>query len=214
DWCVGALTTLLENEGLLENTLIIFTSDNGPVINDGYKDEAVEKLGDHKPWGPLRGGKYSLYEAGTRVPFIAYWPGTIKPGVSEALICQIDLLASLAELTGTDVKAGDSEELLDVLLGISDNGRTALILEASSRTALRYGDWVMIPPYNGPAINKQVNIELGNASGYQLYNLKTDLGQQENLAEREPEKLEELIAEFKRIRGTDADKHVKPLILQ
>lgn len=214
DWCVGALTALLENEGLLGNTLIIFTSDNGPVINDGYKDEAVEKLGDHKPWGPLRGGKYSLYEAGTRVPFIAYWPGTIKPGVSEALICQIDLLASLAELTGTDVKAGDSEELLDVLLGISDNGRTALILEASSRTALRYGDWVMIPPYNGPAINKQVNIELGNASGYQLYNLKTDLGQQENLAERQPEKLEELIAEFKHIRGTDADKHVKPLILQ
>ncbi len=214
DWCVGELIDLLEKEGSLEHTLIIFTSDNGPVINDGYEDDAVEKLGDHKPWGPLRGGKYSLYEAGTRVPFIAYWPGTISPGVSEALICQIDLLASLAELTGTGVKAGDSEELLDVLLGTSDDGRTALILEASSRTALRSGDWVMIPPYNGPAINKQVNIELGNSTEYQLYNLKTDLGQHENLAGQQPEKLKELIAEFERIRGTDADEHVKPLILQ
>ena len=66
----------------MDNTLIIFSSDNGPVLNDGYYDDAVEKIGDHTPSGGLRGGKYSLFEAGTRVPFITYWKGKIKPGVT------------------------------------------------------------------------------------------------------------------------------------
>ena len=73
DWCIGQLLSTLEQEGLLDNTLILLSSDNGPVLNDGYYDDAVEKLGDHTPAGPLRGGKYSLFEAGTRVPFISYW---------------------------------------------------------------------------------------------------------------------------------------------
>jgi len=214
DWCVGELIELLDKEKILENTLIVFTSDNGPVVNDGYEDGAVEKLGNHKPWGPLRGGKYSLYEAGTRIPFIVYWKGTIRPKVSDALVCQIDLLASLAKLTGSTASTGDSEDHLDALLGNSDAGRTTLILEASSRTALRHGDWVMIPPYDGPALNKQVNIELGNAPGYQLYDLKTDLGQQRNLATQQPDTLNKLIAEFERIRGTDHGNQVEPLVLQ
>jgi arylsulfatase A-like enzyme len=91
DWCIGELVNALEQQGLLENTLIILSSDNGPVLNDGYYDDAVEKLGGHKPWGPLRGGKYSLFEAGTRVPFITYWKGTIEPASSGALISQIDI---------------------------------------------------------------------------------------------------------------------------
>src|SRR5690606_12071279 len=88
DWCVGEFMKTLEEEGILDNTLIIFTSDNGPVINDGYYDDAVEKLGDHKPAGPLRGGKYSLFEAGTRVPFIVHWANAVKPKVSDAMISQ------------------------------------------------------------------------------------------------------------------------------
>ena len=80
DWCIGELHKTLENEGILDNTLIIFSSDNGPVLNDGYYDDAVEKLGNHKPSGGLRGGKYSLFEAGTKVPFISYWKGKINPG--------------------------------------------------------------------------------------------------------------------------------------
>ena len=102
DWCIGELIKTLHNEGLLENTLIVFTSDNGPVLNDGYFDDAVEKLGKHKPNGPLRGGKYSLFEAGTRVPFVTYWKGKIEPKVSHALVCQMDLLASFAKLVGTE----------------------------------------------------------------------------------------------------------------
>ncbi len=201
DWCIGEFLKTLEEEGLLENTLIIFSSDNGPVVNDGYYDEAVEKLGDHKPWGPLRGGKYSLYEAGTRVPFIVQWKGRINPGTSDAVFCQLDLLASLADLTGQQSESDDSQNLLDVLLGDSSQGRTDLILEASSRTALRKGDWVMIPPYDGPERNQQVNIELGNSKEYQLYNLKDDIDQQNNLAKTEPDTLKEMIARYEAIRG-------------
>ncbi|GAB1452218.1 hypothetical protein MASR2M47_22740 [Draconibacterium sp.] len=203
DWCLGEFIKTLEEEGLLENTLIIFTSDNGPVVNDGYVDEAVERLGDHKPWGPLRGGKYSLFEAGTRVPFITYWKGKIQPSVSDALICQLDFLSSLAALARSDTREKDSQELLDVLLGKSNNGRDELILEATSRTALRQGNWIMIPPYKGPAVQKSVNIELGNSPEFQLYNLKEELGQQTNLAEKEPKKLQEMIGSFQKIRGKE-----------
>ena len=191
----------LEQEGLLENTLVILSSDNGPVLNDGYYDDAVEKLGEHKPAGPLRGGKYSLYEAGTRLPFITFWKGKIQPAVSDALISHLDLLSSLARLVGSETRAPDSEELLDVLFGKSQKGREEMILEATSRTAFRKGDWVMIPPYKEPAVNNQVNIELGNSSEFQLFNLKDDIGQQKNLAAENPGKLQEMISDFKRIRG-------------
>jgi len=203
DWCVGEFIETLEKEGILENTLIIFSSDNGPVINDGYKDDAVEKLGDHTPWGPLRGGKYSLFEAGTRVPFITYWKGKINPGVSDALICHLDILSSLAELVGSETRGPDSQQLLDVILGKTRDGRQELVMEATSRTALQKGEWVMIPPYKGPAINKNVNIELGNSEEYQLYNLSEDLGQRKNLANEDPEKLREMVETFTKIRGEE-----------
>jgi arylsulfatase A-like enzyme len=200
DWSIGELIKTLEKESLLENTLIIFTSDNGPVVNDGYYDDAVERLGDHKPAGPLRGGKYSLFEAGFRIPFVTYWKGRIKPAVSDAVVCQLDLLASLGHLAGQEVKGMDSQNYLDVFLGKSKKGRTELVLEASSRTALRQGDWVLIPPYNGPAVNKMVNIELGNSKEYQLYNVKTDIGQRNNLAQSQPEKLKQMVAAYNQLQ--------------
>lgn len=203
DWCIGEFIRTLEEAKLLENTLIVFSSDNGPVLNDGYFDDAVEKLGDHQPNGSLRGGKYSLFEAGTRVPFITYWKGTIQPGKSDALICQMDLLASIAKLVGSNQKAEDSQDMLDVLMGKSQQGRTELILEASTRTALRQGDWLMITPYKGPAIADKVNIELGNSDSYQLYNLKEDIGQKNNVAEAHPEKLKNMIMTFEKLRGND-----------
>lgn len=201
DWCVGEFVKTLEELDLLDNTLIIFSSDNGPVLNDGYYDDAVEKLGDHQPAGPLRGGKYSLFEAGTRVPLIVSWKGTIEPGVSDALVCHIDIMNSLSRLVGSDLEGPDSQDLLDVFLGKTDQGREDLVIEATTRTAYRKGDWVMIPPYQGPAVNRQVNIELGNSNDYQLYNLAEDLSQQENLAGKEPEKLQEMIDGFMEVRG-------------
>ena len=201
DWCVGEFLKTLEDNQLLENTLIIFTSDNGPVVNDGYYDDAVEKLGKHTPSGPLRGGKYSLYEAGTRIPFITFWKGTIRPGVSDALVCQIDLMASIAALTGQNYTGKDSQNLLDVFLGKSDKGRESLVLEASGRTALRQGNWVLIPPYKGPAINKNVNIELGNSSDYQLYDLTKDLSQQHNVAKENEGRVKSMTQILENIQG-------------
>lgn len=201
DWIVGEFLKDLEAQGILENTLIIFSSDNGPVLNDGYYDEAVEKIGNHTPSGPFRGGKYSLFEAGTRLPFIAYWKGKIQPAVSDAMITQIDLLESLAALVGSEVKTDDSQNLLDVLMGQSQQGREDVVLEATSRTAYKKGDWAMIPPYKGPQVEKNVNIELGNLKEYQLYNLKEDPSQENNLADSNPEKLAEMIQGYEAIRG-------------
>ena len=204
DWVIGEFINTLEEEGLMENTLIIFSSDNGPVLNDGYYDDAVEKLGDHTPAGPLRGGKYSLYEAGTRVPFITYWKGKIQPGVSDALVTQIDLLSSISALVGSDQSTPDSQNLLDTFMGKSQKGKDAFVMEAYTKTALRAGDWVMIPPYPGPAVEKNVNIEMGNSSQYQLFNLREDPGQKNNLAESNPEKLEEMRKTYLEIRGDNS----------
>lgn len=201
DWCLGELKKTLESEGILEKTLIIFSSDNGPVLNDGYYDDSDLKNGDHTPWGPFRGGKYSLFEAGTHVPFFTYWKGKIQPGVSNAMVSQLDLLSSLAQLVGSDVRTEDSLPLMDLLMGKSDQGRNELVIEATSRTAFKKEDWVMIPPYKGPAVNEKVQIELGNDSDFQLYNLAEDIRQQNNLAESQPEKLQEMLTAFEAIRG-------------
>ena len=196
DWCVGEVIAHLDSLGLLENTIVIFTSDNGPVINDGYKDFAAEKLGDHDPKGGLRGGKYSLFDAGTHVPFFVYWKGKIQPKVSEALVCQMDLMASFADLLKQPIyEILDSENLLPALMGTSDTGRTNLILEAQGKLAIREGDWIMIPPYSGPERNTTGN-ELGNMPEFTLYNIRSDKSQTTNLSLQQPEKLEEIKEHF------------------
>ena len=209
DWCLGELKKTLEEEGILENTLIIFSSDNGPVLNDGYYDDSDVKNGSHTPWGPYRGGKYSLFEAGTRVPFFTYWKGKIKPGVSDTMVSQLDLLSSLAQLVGSEVRTEDSLPLLELLMGQSNYGRKEMVIEATSRTAFKRGDWVMIPPYDGFAVNDKVQIELGNDSEFQLYNLSNDVGQQNNLAFQNPKKLQEMLLAFEAIRGKDYKKTEK-----
>jgi Arylsulfatase A and related enzymes len=188
DWCIGEFYKTLESEGLLENTLIIFSSDNGPVLNDGYYDNAVEKLGNHTPSGGLRGGKYSLFEAGTRVPFIAYWKDKIKSNISEEIISQVDILNSISSIVGSSYKSKDGVDLSNLIIDNSGKGRKELILEASTRTAYRNGDWVMIPPYNGNEIAKNVNIELGNSKEFKLYNLKNDPSQKKDLSKTNPKK--------------------------
>ncbi|WP_084812388.1 sulfatase family protein [Flammeovirga pacifica] len=201
DWCIGEIMKTLKEEGVLDNTLVIFSSDNGPVLNDGYYDDAVEKLGDHKPTGVLRGGKYSLFEAGTRVPFLTYWKGHISPKKSDAIVCQMDLMTSIASLIGSDVTTNDSQNVIDALLGTSDKGREELVLEATSRTAFRQGDWLLIPSYKGPAELKKVAIEIGNDPEVQLYNIKEDPSQQNNLAKVHKDKVSQMMTAFTAIRG-------------
>lgn len=205
DWCVGEILNALSRHGLARNTLVIFTSDNGPVVDDGYRDEAVEKLGDHRPAGPLRGGKYSNFEGGTRVPFFVRWPERVKPGAqSTALVSQIDLFASLASLTGArldESAAPDSFDNLAALLGESRTGREHLVEHAGS-LALIIGRWKYVAPSKGPKINSNTNTELGNDPEPQLYDLDRDPGERVNLAGRQPERVRAMAQRLELIRAS------------
>jgi arylsulfatase A-like enzyme len=203
DWQVGEVLAALDRLGLAENTLVLFTSDNGPVIDDGYRDQAVELLGDHRPSGPFRGGKYSAFEAGTRVPFIVRWPRRVEPGTSGALISQVDFPATFAALTGLPLAAGDapdSENLLPALLGESPRGRETLVLQGGPISLIR-GDWKLIEPRQGPRVNAQTNIETGSDPAPQLFDLATDPGERVNRAAERPELVAELTAMLERIRA-------------
>ncbi len=204
DWSVGEILRTLEQHGLRENTLVVLTSDNGPVLNDGYKDQAVERNGDHQPSGPYRGGKYSAFEAGTRVPFIVRWPRRIVAGsTSSALMCQIDFLATFAALVNEPLPHEiqfDSQNHLPALIGETSQGRESLVLQAGV-LSLREGRWKAIEPGKGPAISKQVNIETGNSPNPQLYDLSQDPGETRNLAREEPQRLAEMLERLNRIRS-------------
>jgi arylsulfatase A-like enzyme len=193
DWMVGEVLDHLRKSGLENNTIVVFTSDNGPVLDDGYVDEAEERNGSHRPAGPLRGGKYSFFDGGTRVPTILWAPGLAKPGESDALLSQVDFLASLAHIAGRDVdpaKQADSLQLADALLGKSEIGRDNLVTEGFGvKTLLREGSWVYIPAYPGPKLFGEKNVESGNSKEVQLYDLSVDIGQQKNLASTNPERV-------------------------
>jgi arylsulfatase A-like enzyme len=199
DYAVGQVLDLLDSLSLTDHTMIIFSSDNGPVLDDGYQDEAVIRIGDHHPSGILRGGKYSLFDAGTHLPFMVRWKGHINPGTSDALLCQMDLAASLAAILGQDNPTKDSQDMLNAILGKSAVGRDNLVLEASGNTCYLENNWVMIPPYQGPEIFEHVQIESGLSSGYQLYHLKEDPSQKHNLADEYPDILAELMEKYEMI---------------
>jgi len=202
DWMVGQVMQELERQGLSENTLVIFTSDNGPVLFDGYFDEAFDKLGDHQPAGPFRGGKTSLFEAGTRVPTILHWPAEITAGESDALLSQVDLYASLAALVGqelADDEAIDSLEMLGAFLGQNQTGREYLLEEGIAGVAIRQGRWKYIPASkrkNGRAVIPVKMTETGWSQRPRLYDLETDIGERNNLADAMPEKVTELQAKL------------------
>ena len=171
DWCVSEFLKELDRLGLTENSLVILTSDNGPVLDDGYADQAVEMVGDHKPSGPYRGGKCERYMGGTCIPFIVRWPGVVQPGVSNTFVCQMDLLASMAALTGQSYSDRiDSQNTLPAFLGKEGNGRKEMIIEGLYDYGYRQGDYVMIPPVPG------------RNAAYELYNVKEDPSQKTNLA--------------------------------
>ncbi len=183
DWSVGEILKTLDKLGISDNTIVIFTSDNGPVLNDGYLDEAVDRVGSHRPGGPLRGGKYSIFEAGTRVPFLLRWPTTVSPGTSDALFCLMDLPASVQALTGQNVLSKnewDSENMLDVLKGKDPVGRKELVLHGAC-FGIRQNHWKAILPSQGPARQVNTKIETGRLNYPQLYDLSRDIGEQQNL---------------------------------
>ncbi len=204
DWCVGQMLDKLEELGIKENTIVIFSSDNGPVLDDGYVDQAEELKGSHKVAGPLRGGKYSMFDGGTRVPFILSWPGAVQPGTrTDEVVCHVDFHAPFAAMVGQDLKpneAPDSENVLDALLG-KGKGRTELVTEGTrAKTVLRQGNMVYIPPHEGPAMNASTNTELGNSSEPQLYDLGEDVGQIRNIASENTEVIAAMNVRLQAIR--------------
>ncbi len=196
DWCVGEVVDCLNKNNLLDDTIIIFSSDNGPVLDDGYKDGAAELTGAHLPAGPLRGGKYSKFDGGTRVPFIVSWKNHMKPGTSDALVSQVDLTASFASMLDVQLEenaAPDSLNMIDALLGESFAGRKELLAEGNNKgLVLRSGKWSYIRPSDGVPMLKEKKIELGNSQTPQLFNMSYDIGQRINVAENYPEVVKEL----------------------
>lgn len=207
DWSVGEIMKTIERLNLSEKTLIIVTSDNGPVVDDGYQDKAVELLGNHKPAGPLRGGKYSSFDGGTRVVFIASWQGKIQSGRSNVLFSQIDLLASFAELTGQTIPEGvaaDSRSNLLSLLGKGASSRDWIVEHAvNGRLSVVKDNWKYIEPGPGEKLYAHMNIESGNDTIPQLYNLKTDIGELNNLASDNPLIVSELTQLLLKIKNSE-----------
>ncbi|HEY4414640.1 MAG TPA: arylsulfatase [Verrucomicrobiae bacterium] len=215
DWCVGQIMETLGKLKLASNTIVILTSDNGPVLDDGYADGSKQDsdpdmpsnfLRDtygHKPAGLLRGGKYDVYEGGTRVPFILRWAGQVTPGVSHALVGQVDLAASFAALTGQAIPAGDAPDSLNVLsalLGKSQTGREQLVEHDGFRTfGYRDGLWKYIPP----ELRKSATYALNGS----LYNLDADLGETNNLNDADTTTVKKLSGELDSVRGSGTPPH-------
>ena len=201
DWCVGELMKTVERLGLAENTLFVFCSDNGPVMDDGYKDQALEKRGDHRAAGPWRGGKYSIHEGGTRTPFITHWKGRIPSGVSEETVCTIDLATSFAALAGLTLAPDafpDSFEVMDALLGKPGaKGRDHLIQQDNGQTGnygFRAGNWKLQRHDSRRTRNRTVEQPLADTPAplYQLFDLTRDPGETTDVSASHPDVAERL----------------------
>ena len=212
DWCVGEILKTLDKYDLDENTMIIFSSDNGPVLNDGYEDDAVEKLGEHNITAGLRGGKYSSFEAGTRIPFVIRWPGKIKTGESNALLSQVDLFASFSKLTDQTLSANEAPDSIDnlaTLMGRDLNGRSYVVEEAMGKyLSVRVKKWKYIEPKDGPKIMADKNIETGRDKNPQLYNILADPNETTNVAEENPDIVKEMQSLLDQIKKVN-DRSIK-----
>jgi arylsulfatase A len=218
DWCVGQVLAALEKAGVADDTLVIFTSDNGPEVSNEVKPgvyDRIKEYGHHSLDG-LRGAKRDLWEAGHRVPFVARWPAKIKAGaVCDRTICHVDLLATVAEITGGKIpnNAGeDSVSFLPALLGSSDQPpRESLVHQGGSgHLAIRRGDWVLIAARTGQANQPALGEPdwLKKERGYtdhdqpgELYNLRDDLIEAKNLYAERPE----LVAEMRQLLQKQID---------
>lgn len=207
DWSVGQIMHALDSLGIADNTLIILSSDNGPVVDDGYDDRAEELLNGHSPAGPFRGNKYSAFEGGTMVPMIVNWPAAVKGGKkSDLLTTQVDWLASLAELVGAKIPSGaapDSRSRLGNMLGYDNQLAPWVIEMASNRTlSVRTQKWKYIEPNDGPKmITWGPKIETGNHPMPQLYDMEASADEQKNLALEHPQVVFEMQNILRRARN-------------
>ena len=194
DWNVGEIMKTLDRLDLTEKTLVIFCSDNGPVLDDGYDDKANEALGEHNPAGPYSGGKYTVREGGTRTPFITYWKGKIVPGISDEMVSTIDLAASLAALTGVNLPEEgmlDSFNVLSALLGEkSAEGRDHIVSQDNGvrgNYGLRVENWKLQRHDSERMYNGNLQMEAWTVPQYTLFNLTEDIREMNDVYEKFPE---------------------------
>lgn len=216
DWCVGELMKTLDRLKLAEKTLIVFCSDNGPVMDDGYKDGALENNGDHRAAGPYSGGKYSVLEGGTRTPFITRWKGRVPAGESDELVCTIDMAASFAKLADAELKKDaciDSFNVLGAMLGEKGaKGRDHLVQQDNGRGnnyGLRVGNWKLQRHDSKKARNVKVEVQLVNThvARYRLFDLSKDPGEKTNVIDANPEIAKRLIAQLEKVIADGRSRH-------
>lgn len=209
DDACGRILKAIEEIGQCENTIVIFTADNGA---ESYAYSRDEKY-DHWSSGPLRGLKRDIYEGGHRVPLLIRWPGVTKPGsVSDVLISQVDLMATLAALVHYDLQddcAEDSHDFLPYLNGQVDQGPRRLLVHNTKpgQYALRDGDWLLIHAKSGYSShrapdgwNAKHRQPVDDDLPIELYHLKDDIGQRYNLATQHPQRAESMQLLLKRMR--------------
>jgi len=205
DWSVGEIVRVLKEQGLEENTLIVFCSDNGSVLGDGYKDGAKEQLGDHQPAGVYSGGKYKIQEGGTRTPFITCWPGKIQPGVSDEVVSTIDLASSLANYLGVEIPNDaclDSIDVMGALLG-SENakGRSQLIEQDNGPTkcfGYRVGKWKLQRYAKFDRATRTAS-EAPADLRFHLFDLDQDPGEKRDISKQHPEVFARMKAELQKL---------------
>ncbi|MFO7901041.1 MAG: sulfatase family protein [Planctomycetota bacterium] len=207
DAMIGRVLNALDEAGMAEDSLVIFTSDNGPV----WYDRDVKRF-DHDSAGGWRGMKADAWEAGHRMPFIVRWPGTVKPGsTTHHTICFTDVLATLAEIVGADLPDGqatDSFSFLKVLQGKQPEDKPirgpVVIPSARGLMTVRSGSWKLIAGRGSGGFSKprRVKPEPGEPPG-QLYNLGDDPSETENLYQQRPDVVRRLEEELARIRQAE-----------
>jgi arylsulfatase A len=215
DWSVGRILDTLDRLKLADRTLVIFTSDNGGVVNPGNESASAAMQAGLAINGPLRGGKHSEWEGGFREPFLARWPGKVPAGtVSDQVICLTDLVATFASLLNASLPKGQAEDSFDVLRAFTEAKpgapvRDHVVLQAASATYdLRAGDWKLIERANAPESvsvrNKKKTARAEKKSKAaahrpdELYNLKDDPAETRNVIADHPDiaaRLKQLLVE-------------------
>jgi len=201
DHDVGRLLAALDKQGLAEDTLVIFTSDNG--CSTAANIPELQKAG-HEPSYVYRGNKADLYEGGHRVPFLVRWPAKVKPGVSDALVGQFDFLATFAEITGAAVPATmgeDSVSFLPVLRGEKPTVRQGIVSQSINGSfAIRDGQWKLcLSAGSGGWSSPRPGPEEAGLPPVQLYDLSADPGEKTNLQAQFPERVAAMKAELEKI---------------